>query len=138
VTAKGTPCSKCAAENSPFCSIHDPSKAAGKAKRASASASASAGKKPAAKGKGLSKKAAEKESTAPASVKHSHDLDDLDYENCDLCKSHGGPFELPEYEAAATPVKKSWADEVDYDPEEDDPDYVVGGSLSEEDFDEDD
>ena len=146
VTAKGTPCSKCAVENSPFCSIHDPTKAAGKAAETSSAAakraSASAGKKPAAKGKGLSKKAAEKESsTAPASVKHSHGLDELDYENCDLCKSHGGPFELPEYEAATAPMKKSWADEIDYDPEEDpeedDPDYVIGGSLSEEDFDED-
>lgn len=139
LTAKGAPCSKCAVEGSTFCSVHDPSKGKAKAPVAKASSSKApvakgkGGKAPAAKGKGKA------DESVPASVKHTHGLDELDYENCDLCKSHGGPFELPEYESV-TLGKKSWADEAENE-DPDDPDYEVesvgGGGLSEEDFDED-
>jgi DNA mismatch repair ATPase MutL len=164
LTAKGTPCAKCAVEGSTFCSVHDPSKGKGKAvattkgkgKAPVAAKAPPASKAKGGKGKKAAAKVVETTKSVPASVKHTHGLDELDYENCDLCKSHGGPFELPEYESVAV---KNWADEAEiYDPKEDeadeepeddedgDPDYeaaYVGGGpsgsggLSEEDFDED-
>jgi hypothetical protein len=178
LTAKGTPCSKCALEGSAFCSVHDPSKKkkasssaedeAETSSKASASASASVAASKNKKGKAPAKPAKKNGkgggavSDVPASAKHTHGLDEIDYENCDLCKSHGAPFELPDYEpglledetadaaganAAVATATGGGNDEaeIDYDPYEDpeeidpdDPDYVVGGSLSEEDFDEDD
>ena len=118
LTAKGTPCSKCAADGSPFCAVHDPEKS--KAKSGD-------------KAKALDK-------SVPASVKHAHGLDELDYENCELCKSHGGPFELPEYEVV--PVEPEPESDVDLDDETADPDFDPesgsAGGLSEEDFDEED
>lgn len=138
VTAKGTPCSKCAVEGSPFCGVHAPKDKGATAPLDKKPVAVKKGKAkaPVAKGKGgKGKKAAE---PAPASVKHTHGLDEIDYENCELCKSHGGPFELPEYEAVVA-EKRSWADEAE-DPEEDGSVYVPSedGGLSEEDFEEDD
>lgn len=76
-------------------------------------------------------------------MKHSaaHGPDETDPENCELCASHGGPFELPEYEttvfvdadhlhARLVPVDDG---DEDYEPSE----AEGSGSLSEEDFDED-
>jgi hypothetical protein len=151
LTAKGAPCSKCAVEGSTFCSVHNAvtTKAKGKGKAPA--------KAPPAKGKGKKKAVAETTKSVPASVKHTHGLDELDHEDCDLCKSHGAPFELPDYEAgtssssvpAPAPNKKTWADDAEddddatYDPlaEEEDASEIGsdggGGGLSEEDFDED-
>lgn len=157
LTAKGAPCSKCAVEGSTFCSVHNAvtTKAKGKAP-------APAAKKPAAKPKGKGDRGLAKRDAPPhppppppASVKHTHGLDELDHEDCDLCKSHGAPFELPDYEAGTSssvpaPNKKTWADDAEdeedptYDPlaeDEEDASEIGsdggGGGLSEEDFDED-
>jgi hypothetical protein len=156
LTAKGAPCSKCAVEGSTFCSVHNAvtTKAKGKAPAPAKTAAKPKGKG----GRGLAKRDAPRTPPPPpASVKHTHGLDELDHEDCDLCKSHGAPFELPDYEAgtsssvpAPAPNKKTWADDAEdeedptYDPlaeEEEDASEIGsdggGGGLSEEDFDED-
>ena len=95
-TAKGTPCSKCACDGSPFCSVHIKSSAPKKAKEGAAVASSSKAKK-----------------VVP---KHTHGITSpVPDSGCDLCETHGMPFEIPTYEE-----------------EEEDPTFT----LEEEDFDE--
>ena len=144
VTAKGAPCSKNAVEGCEFCSVHrDKGVPLEKAKGKGGA------KAPAKKTKA---KVVKKKESKPESAKHAgtHGVDEIDEEGCELCASHGGPFELPEYEAEKAPSvaeedEEDNSNELDNSKElEDDPDYeVTGGSrsdggLSEEDFDEDD
>ncbi len=109
-TAKGTPCSKCASEGEVFCSVHlaSSSKSSSK-KKEEATVTATKKKKPTV--------------SAPA-PKHTHGLTSpVPDTGCDLCETHGMPFEIPEYE-----------EEVEEDPElgeKHDPTYT----LEEEDFD---
>ncbi len=129
VTAKGAPCSKNAVDGCEFCNVHrDKGETSVKPKE---KAKAKAPVKAKAKAKGTKSKGLE---TKPESAKHAetHGPDETDPENCDLCKSHGGPFELPDYEA----------ENNDKDPDFDIDEEVElesngGGSLTEEDFDED-
>lgn len=120
VTAKGTPCSKCAVDGEPFCNIH--------MKKAPAADVVAKGKaKAPAKALASTKKKAAKASPP----KHTHGLTSppLKENPCELCDTHGMPFEVPEYEED----KASDLDaevEMAYDPT--DPDFVLG----EEDFDE--
>lgn len=118
VTAKGTPCSKCAVEGGPFCSVHLKSKDKDKGKGEASGSSSAVKPKGGKGGKGLAK-------TSPP--KHTHGLTSppLKENPCDLCETHGMPFELPDYEEVPKNKKKD---------EDDDPDYV----LEEEDFEEDD
>ncbi len=109
VTAKGTPCSKCAVDGEPFCNIHM-KKAPVESTKPVAKASV---EKPKGKGgKGLTK---------ASPPKHTHGLTSppLKENPCDLCETHGMPFEVPEYE-----------EELAYDPT--DPEFV----LTEDVFDE--
>lgn len=108
-TAKGTPCSKCASDGEIFCSVH-------------LTAAATSTKKNKAKkdsGEGSSSSSATKKgSITPKKMvpKHTHGLTSpVPDTGCDLCETHGMPFEIPEYEE-----------------ERDDPTYT----LEEEDFDE--
>lgn len=112
VTAKGTPCSKCAVEGEPFCAVHlKKAPAAEKTEKAPA-------KKGGKGGKGLAK---------ASPPKHTHSLTSppLKENPCELCETHGMPFEVPEYEE-----DKSVEEEMEYDPT--DPEFV----LNEEDFEE--
>lgn len=129
VTAKGTPCSKCAVDGEPFCNIHM-KKAPVESTKSVAKASSSKAhvEKPKGKGgKGL------KKASPP---KHTHGLTSppLKENPCELCDTHGMPFEVPEYEedkASALDAEIEDAEvEMAYDPT--DPDFVLG----EEDFDE--
>ena len=110
VTAKGTPCSKCAAEGEPFCSVHLKKAPATVEKKPTKETIKAKGGKG---GKGLAK---------ASPPKHTHSLTSppLKENPCELCETHGMPFEVPEYEE---------------DKPEDiaaDPDFVLG----EEDFEE--
>ena len=110
-TAKGAPCSKCALDGEVFCSVHL-KKVDEKAK-----AKAPAKAKTPAKAKGKSK-------VSPP--KHTHSLTSPPLkEACDLCETHGMPFEVPEYEEETKSV-------VSENEKDDDPDF----KLTEEDFDE--
>jgi hypothetical protein len=103
VTAKGTPCSKCAAEGEPFCAVHlKKAPAAEKSEKAPAKKGGKGGK--------------------ASPPKHTHSLTSppLKENPCELCETHGMPFEVPEYEDM----------EYAYDPT--DPEFV----LNEEDFEE--
>lgn len=105
-TAKGTPCSKCALEGEVFCNVH--------LKKVAAEASDKKAAAPA-KAKGKTKKA------VAESPKHTHGLTSPPLkETCELCDTHGMPFEVPEYEEEIEKEK------------EDDPDF----KLTEDDFDE--
>jgi hypothetical protein len=104
VTAKGTPCSKCAAEGEPFCAVHlKKAPAAEKSEKAPAKKGGKGGK--------------------ASPPKHTHSLTSppLKENPCELCETHGMPFEVPEYEEDM---------EYAYDPT--DPEFV----LNEEDFEE--
>jgi hypothetical protein len=103
-TAKGTPCSKCACEGEIFCSVHLSSTT--KSKKETDGESSAKKKKPT-----VAKK---------VTPKHTHGMTSpVPDTGCDLCETHGMPFEIPEYEE-----------------EEDgnDPTYIP--ALEEEDFDE--
>lgn len=117
VTAKGAPCSKCAIEGEVFCSVH--------LKKAPATeASTSKVKKPVvAKGKGKGGKGVAKVSPP----KHTHSLTSppLKENPCELCDTHGMPFEVPEYE-------EDKPEEVEAEAEVD-PDFVLGEEEFEED-----
>ncbi len=117
VTAKGAPCSKCAIEGEVFCSVH--------LKKAPATeASTSKAKKPVvAKGKGKGGKGIAKVSPP----KHTHSLTSppLKENPCELCDTHGMPFEVPEYEEDKPEEAEAEA-EVD-------PDFVLGEEEFEED-----
>jgi hypothetical protein len=117
VTAKGTPCSKCAIDGEPFCSVHMKSIS----KDAPVTeAPATKSKKPAVKGKGG------KGLTKTSPPKHTHGLTSppLKENPCELCDTHGMPFEVPEYEEEIVETETEMA----YDPT--DPDF----RLEEEDF----
>ena len=105
-TAKGTPCSKCAVDGEVFCSVHLKSKT----------------KKDEPKGKAVSAKGGKKAKVAE-SPKHSHGLTSPPLKECELCETHGMPFEIPEYEEE---TKEKEKDEIE------DPDF----KLTEDDFDE--
>lgn len=111
-TAKGTPCSKFACTGEPFCSVHlaaaDPAKKDKKKKTS---------------GEGESSAASKKKKAVKVVPKHTHGLTSPAPDSgCDLCETHGAPFEIPEYES----------DEIVEEEERADPTYV----LEEEDFDE--
>ena len=110
VTAKGAPCSKCAVEGDVFCNIHMKSKtkAVGKPKVVDAK-----GKKPSV--------AVTKKATKVSPPKHTHGLTSppLKENPCELCETHGMPFEVPEYE-----------EEIMEEEDPTDPDF----RLAEEDF----
>lgn len=105
VTAKGAPCSKCAVEGEVFCNIHMKSKtkAVGKPKGAKPSV------------------AVTKKATKASPPKHTHGLTSppLKENPCELCETHGMPFEVPEYE-----------EEIMEEEDPTDPDF----RLAEEDF----
>ncbi len=112
-TAKGTPCSKFACAGEPFCSVH----------LSAATTTTSSKKKKSAttteEGETSVKKTTKK--AAKVVPKHTHGLTSpVPDSGCDLCETHGAPFEIPEYET----------DEIEE--ENDDPTYI----LEEEDFDE--
>jgi hypothetical protein len=112
-TAKGTPCSKCAIDGEVFCSVHLAASSSSKAKKGTDDAVASSSK---------SKKTSAKKKAEPP--KHTHGLTSPAPDTgCDLCETHGKPFEIPEYEAEGE------------DPELDDPTDPTY-TLEEEDFDE--
>ena len=98
-TAKGTPCSKCAIDGEIFCSVHIKKESGSTEKTVKKSKASSSKKKP--------------------TPKHTHGFMSPPKVagECELCDSHGMPFENPEFEV-----------EVDND----DPDY----RMEEEDFDE--
>lgn len=106
-TAKGTPCSKCALEGEVFCNVHLKKVAKKATEEEAAKPKVSKGKG----GKGLSK-------TSP---KHTHGLTSPPLKECELCDTHGMPFEIPEYEEDEEEIEKK-----------DDPDF----KLTEDDFDE--
>lgn len=114
-TAKGAPCSKCALDGEVFCSVHlklKSSKKDGEEKKAAKDKG----------GKGITKKG---KASPP---KHSHGLTSPPLkEACDLCETHGMPFEVPEYEYEEEEKKKEKDDD-----EIEDPDF----KLEEDDFDE--
>lgn len=105
ITAKGAPCSKCAVDGEVFCSVHLKKSTETKKKSSASSETTKTSK---------SKK-------APSPPKHTHGLTSppLDTKACDLCDTHGMPFEIPEYED-------------DTKSNDEDPDF----KLTEEDFDE--
>ena len=114
-TAKGTPCSKCASEGEVFCSVH----------LASSSSSKSSKKKSGGEKEATATKKKKPTVSAPA-PKHTHGLTSpVPDTGCDLCETHGMPFEIPEYEEEEDP-------ELGGDDEKHDPTYA----LEEEDFDE--
>jgi hypothetical protein len=107
-TAKGTPCSKYACDGDVFCSVHIN-------KHISDEASSSK--------KEVTKKAKKPTVTKKVVPKHTHGLTSpVPDSGCDLCETHGMPFEIPEYEAEGD------------DDDEHDPTYIP--ALEEEDFDE--
>ena len=125
VTAKGTQCSKCAVEGGPFCSVH--------LKKASVVTEEEEVEKPKAKGKAVAKKAAPKKDAKASPPKHTHSLTSppLKENPCELCETHGMPFEVPEYE-------EDKPDEIEEEVEKEyDPDFVLGEDEFEEDSDED-
>lgn len=145
VTAKGLPCSKNATEGCEFCSVHAPKdKTAVLDKTVTEKASGSGTK---AKAPAKSKAPAKAKKSKPESAKHTgaHGPDEVDEDGCELCASHGGPFELPDYETVSV-KKDTYEAEIEEEEEEEidnivmDPDYDNGseGGLTEEDFDEDD
>lgn len=110
-TAKGTPCSKFACAGEPFCSVH----------LAAATTTSSKKKKSATTEEGETSVKKTTKKAAKVVPKHTHGLTSpVPDSGCDLCETHGAPFEIPEYET----------DEIEE--EKDDPTYV----LEEEDFDE--
>lgn len=127
VTAKGAPCSKNAVDGCEFCNVHRDKGTPLDKGESSVKDKGESSVKPKEKAK---KAPAKAKASKPESAKHAetHGPDETDPENCELCKSHGGPFELPDYEA----------ENDDKDPDFDiDDEEVEGGSLTEEDFDED-
>lgn len=146
VTSKGTPCSKCALENEPFCSVHLKNKnnktettvVVGESSSTTTTTKKTKGKG----GKGISR------GVEHSKKKHNHGLTSPVIEKCEVCEESGKPFEIPEYEAAAAVADRTEAaldkkdDEMitahdllfgnDDDDVDEDPDY----SLEEEDFDE--
>ena len=110
VTAKGTQCSKCAIDGGPFCSVH-------LKKVPAAAEEEDVADEPKAKGKGG------KGLTKKSPPKHTHSLTSppLKENPCELCDTHGMPFEVPEYEEDKAEVEA-------------DPDFVLG----EEEFEDDD
>jgi hypothetical protein len=112
-TAKGTPCSKYACDGDVFCSVHLMFPLTKKSDGDEASSSK----------KEVTKKANKKPTVTKKVVpKHTHGLTSpVPDSGCDLCETHGMPFEIPEYEAEG-------------DDDEHDPTYVP--ALEEEDFDE--
>lgn len=121
-TAKGTPCSKCALEGEVFCNVH--------LKKVAAEASDKKATAPA-KAKGKTKKA------VAESPKHTHGLTSPPLkETCELCDTHGMPFEVPEYEEE---IEKEKENDPDFKLTEDDFDESEnedGSDLEEAEFDE--
>lgn len=113
-TAKGTPCSKCASDGEVFCSVH-------LAKESTATAAKT--KKTAAAAAAVSVTATVAKKKKAAAPKHTHGLTSpVPDTGCDLCETHGMPFEIPAYEEEEDPELV----------EKHDPTYT----LEEEDFDE--
>ena len=132
-TAKGTPCSKCALDGEVFCNVHMKKVVDEKAK--------AKGKAPAEKAEKVTKaKASKKKKESPP--KHTHSLTSPPLkEACDLCETHGMPFEVPEYEEETKSVaSEKGDDDPDFKLTEDDfeesDDDDSGTDLDEEEFDE--